>query len=93
MRRLWVIAYDIADDRARRKVEKRLGGQGDRVQDSVFEAYLTSAQARGLLEELQKLMDCATDSLRFYPVCAWCVRDVTIIGQGRRSEDKDLIIL
>jgi CRISPR-associated protein Cas2 len=93
MKRLWVIAYDIADDRARLQTDRYLQTWGERVQYSVFEAFLTLAEARRILAHLQPLLDPTTDSLRLYPVCTWCERRLTIIGQGRRSSDPDVIVL
>lgn len=93
MKRLWVIAYDIADDRARLQIDHYLQTWGDRVQYSVFEAFLTLGEARQIAAKLQPLIDPATDSLRLYPVCVWCERRLTLIGQGRRSSDPDVIVL
>lgn len=93
MKRLWVIAYDIADDCARLRVDQHLQGWGDRVQYSVFEAYLTAAEARRLLAALADLIDPQSDSLRLYPLCAWCQDRHLIVGQGRRSEDPSILVL
>jgi CRISPR-associated protein Cas2 len=93
MKRLWVIAYDIADDRARRQVERILQGWGDRVQYSVFEAFMTLPQARRLQASLAPLIDAGTDSLRLYPLCTWCQGDQLILGQGRRSDDPAVLVV
>ena len=47
---LYLIAYDISDDRERRRVEQVLQGFGFRRQKSVFECRLT----RGHLAHLQR---------------------------------------
>lgn len=93
MKRLWVIAYDIADDRTRQRVDRYLQGWGDRVQYSVFEAYLTPAQARRIAATVTSWLNLETDSLRLYPLCAWCQQSQAVEGQGRRSEDPELIVL
>ena len=49
--------------------------------------------AAHLVERAVKVSDPATDSLRLYPVCTWCERRLTLIGQGRRSSDPDVIVL
>lgn len=91
--RLWMIAYDIADDATRTRVEKYLLRWGNRVQYSVFEAYLSPQQARAIVRDLGPLLDGATDSLRLYPLCRWCEPQLRIHGQGRRSDDPGCIVL
>ena len=68
---LVLITYDVstADKEGRRrltKVAKKCVDHGQRVQNSVFECILDSAQLRKLKYELEELIDKGTDSLRFY---------------------------
>jgi len=37
---LWVVCYDVVDDRRRYRIMKTMTGYGDRVQYSVFECEL-----------------------------------------------------
>ncbi len=92
MSRLWIIAYDISDDRVRYRVRNILKSYGVRVQYSVFECELSGneklALQMRLCEELEK-----GDSLRWYPLCTWC-RDKTILqGQGLRPDFPDFHLL
>ena len=64
---LRVIAYDIADNRRRRKIAETLEDQCVRVQESLFEARLTAAKAARLMADLRKLAG-PGDSLRLYTV-------------------------
>lgn len=48
------------------KIAKKCVDVGQRVQNSVFECSLDTAQCRKLQAELLKLMDQERDSLRFY---------------------------
>lgn len=64
---LWVIAYDITDDRRRRRVAILLEGRAARVQDSLFEERMTARAAARLFAELKVLCG-EGDSLRLYPV-------------------------
>lgn len=66
--RLWVIVYDVADDRRRRRLALALGRRALRVQESVFEGWLSSAEVRALLAEAAALIEPATDALRAYPL-------------------------
>lgn len=90
---LWVITYDISDDRARTRVERKLLGWGERVQYSVFECFLDHQQLHALRAELHRHIDPKTDSLRAYPLCQWCENRVQWQGQGRAPDDPDLIVL
>lgn len=66
--RLWVVVYDITDDRRRRHLALRLGKQLERVQESVFEGWLSGIEARQLLGEIATLVDITADRLRAYPL-------------------------
>lgn len=68
---LVLITYDVntedADGRKRlRLIAKQCVNYGQRVQNSVFECMLDSAQCKLLQVKLRSIMDEARDSLRFY---------------------------
>ena len=65
----FAIAYDVSDDRERRRVDRVLGGFGFRIQKSVFECRLTRAGERALLRELEALR-LKTGSVKIYRVHA-----------------------
>ena len=46
----WVVSYDVADDKRRARVARRLQARGQRVQWSVFELLCTEAELNALLE-------------------------------------------
>ncbi len=71
-RHVWVIAYDIRDDKRRVRVAKHLCSYGERVQHSVFESRLTSGEVALLRSELREIVDLKEDQLRFYPLCLTC---------------------
>lgn len=89
VRRRWVVCYDVADDRRRRRIERALLGLGVRVQHSVFECRLGYAEARFHLGRLAAELDAETDSLRAYPLCVWCVEEVSILGGPRGREARE----
>ena len=74
-------------------VDRELQAFGERIQYSVFECHFTLAEARQILASLATELDPQTDSLRAYPLCAWCEPAVKRVGEGRRSQDKRLFIL
>lgn len=68
---LVLITYDVNTEDAAgrkrlRKIAKQCVNYGQRVQCSVFECLLDTAQCRLLQEKLLSIMDCEKDSLRFY---------------------------
>ena len=68
---LILITYDVnTEDAAGRKRLRKIARQcvnyGQRVQNSVFECMLDSAQCKLLQAQLLSIMDQEKDSLRFY---------------------------
>jgi CRISPR-associated protein Cas2 len=66
---LFIICYDIPDDRRRNRVAGLLEGYGDRVQKSVFECHLDRRREQLLRQSLQALVEPTEDKLRYYPLC------------------------
>ncbi len=90
---LYVISYDIPDNKRRLKVAKVLLDFGRRVQYSVFEAHLDTSSLKNLKDRLRKVILESEDSIRFYRVCGECEKFVEILGQGRITEEIDVYIL
>lgn len=92
MSRMWMIAYDISDDRIRYRVAKILENHGSRVQYSVFECRLREQERDRLHEQLIELLD-QGDSLRWYPLCAWCRKRIVRQGCGEETQFEDYYLL
>ncbi len=52
---LFIVAYDITDDKERDKIAKVLKDFGFRVQKSVFECRLTEKELKKMLSRLEQL--------------------------------------
>lgn len=63
---LYLIIYDIIDNKNRNKVFKYLKSYGTPVQKSCFETYLSESQFSRLEKRLIKMIDWETDNLRIY---------------------------
>ena len=75
---LYVVTYDIPNDKRRKKVSDLLEGYGRRVQYSVFECLLTSAnRIKAPAPTKVKLEE---DSVRFYPISAHTLGQVDLWG-------------
>jgi len=83
-----VVSYDISNDKRRTKVMKTLEDFGHRVQYSVFECNLTSAQIETLKRRLRPLVRDQSDSIRFYFLSVDDVARTLIIGSGGISQDR-----
>ena len=65
-RHLYLAAYDVADDRRLRQALKLLRGYASGGQKSVFECFLSPAEKRNLLTQIEHLFDLEQD--RFFLV-------------------------
>ena len=81
----YVACFDISDDAIRRSVSRRLEHFGQRVQRSVFEISVESAQELEALREelLELILEEIEDDIRFYPLCRECRRKARDV-RGRR---------
>ena len=78
----YVVAYDIPNDKRRKKVSDLLEGYGKRVQYSVFECLLTPTQYDELRSRLKKSVKLSEDSVRFYPLSRHTLGQVETWGVG-----------
>ena len=90
---LYVVSYDIPDDRRRARVHSALTGFGVWVQYSVFECFLDRKQrllleAR-LLEEIRQ----REDTIRIYGLCATCTGKVEVLGRGDAPREDHIYLL
>ena len=69
---LFVIAYDIVNDKRRNKVSHLLEKYGLRVNFSVFECIFTEAQLSSIQREIGTLIVTKEDTVIYYPCCMNC---------------------
>jgi CRISPR-associated protein Cas2 len=68
---IYLITYDIDDDKQRDKISKVLENYGVRVQESVFECNLSLANYKEVVERISKIIS-ESANIRFYPICKEC---------------------
>lgn len=90
---LYLITYDISDNRRRKKVADLLEGYGKRVQYSVFECVLPAPKYRELCQRLRRVVKADLDSLRFYPVSAHTLDRVEVWGGAPVTQPPDSIVI
>jgi len=89
----YLLTYDIADPKRLAKVAKAMESVGERVQDSVFEAWLDEAELGKLLKKAQKVMKESEDSLRIYTLCDACRKKIRCVGQGKVTPPPQAMIV
>jgi CRISPR-associated protein Cas2 len=77
---LYVIAYDIPDDKRRTRVHKVLHGFGRWTEFSLFECFLTKKELLQLRARLDKHLDASQDRVRIYTLCAACRGQFDTVG-------------
>ena len=95
---LVLITYDVnteteAGKRRLRKVAKQCVNYGRRVQNSVFECILDTAQCVKLKAILEEIIDTKADSLRFYYLGNNYKTRVEHVGVERGIAVDDILIL
>jgi CRISPR-associated protein Cas2 len=86
--RFYIVAYDLPSDKRRNKVHKILSGFGQWTQYSLFELFLTDKELVLLQNKLEKVLNTEQDSVRFYPLCAACLKHVETVGSAPPTEPK-----
>ncbi len=78
-----LVCFDIVDNRVRYRVVKTLKGYGVRVQKSVFECSdMTEHKFLKMVSRIEELIDHTEDTVRYYKLCAACVKSVELSGIG-----------
>jgi len=84
----YIVAYDLSSDKRRNKVHKILSGFGQWTQYSLFELFVTDKELILLQNKLEKVLNPEQDSVRFYPLCAACIKNVETVGSEPPTEPK-----
>ncbi len=90
---LYVVSYDIPDDRRRTRVHSALTGFGTWVQYSVFECFLDRKQRMLLEARLLKEIHQREDTIRIYGLCSSCKSKVEVLGCGDTPREDEVYLL
>lgn len=84
MRLLYLVTYDICDDKRLRSVFRLMCGYGDHLQYSVFRCQLSDRERVELIERLVNLVHEGEDQVLFFPLGpAGGERESTVHAIGR----------
>jgi CRISPR-associated endonuclease Cas2 len=90
---MFVISYDVGDDRRRRLLSRKLEGAARRVQKSVFETCATIGGARRIMAGCEAFIHVKEgDSLRFYKLSGDSVGCFANIGGPAFDWEADIIL-
>ena len=91
-----IVLFDISDPKKYRRIIKVLKGYSDRIQYSIFEAYLRRTQIKEMIESLRWLMTKEEyfnpkDRIRVYRISGNC--ELTVFGEYQeRIVEQDVFI-
>jgi len=91
--KLYVVSYDIPDDRRRTRVHSALTGFGTWVQFSVFECFLDRKQRMLLETRLLQEIHQREDTIRIYGLCGACIPKVEVLGRGDMPREENVYLL
>jgi CRISPR-associated protein Cas2 len=77
-----LLSFDIACPRRRRRAGRYACDHGERVQESVFDLWITPADWQQLQRRLDDPIDPVQDQWRVWPLCANDLGDAVEIGQA-----------
>ncbi|MCQ2377815.1 MAG: CRISPR-associated endonuclease Cas2 [Victivallaceae bacterium] len=77
---LYILAYDVRDDKRLKKISNLCLDYGVRLQYSVFAFDLDADGVENLLQEISRAIDPAGDRIILVPVCNSCRKSVRALG-------------
>ena len=89
----YLVCYDIADDRRRRRLARLLEGFGDRLHESAFALTLRPAQLSRLFRRIPAMIDEHADRVAVYPLCARDHPDIVHLGASAWPSNGPAVIL
>ncbi len=81
---MYVISYDISDNKRRQRTSQLLESLGERVQESVFECKFPSDKMKAVIKQLSEVIE-EEDNIRIYPLCEDCYSKAIGIGKFTKT--------
>jgi CRISPR-associated protein Cas2 len=89
---LYVVAYDISDDKRRTQIHKTLKGFGQWTEFSLFECFLTKKELLQMRAKLNEHLHVGEDRVRIYLICENCLPKIETVGIPKPIEDTSYLI-
>lgn len=90
---LVLVVYDIANNRRRQKLSKLLEGYGRRVQESVFECFLSADEMQRLYQLMERRVVPAEDNVRLYWISSGALTKTLTIGSAAPQPPPNALII
>jgi len=90
---LYLVCYDIADDRRRARMVAALLDYGSRIQESVFVAHLDDELYGRMRKRMESLIAPDEDRVHVARVCAACEKEIVAFGLAEIRKDADYWVL
>lgn len=91
---LYIVSYDIVEQKRRNRLAKYLCGFGDRVQYSVFEILNKTGMIDEIAGKSRKIINEKEDSICVYSLCSACQKKIRRFGvkKGRWYDDEFIVL-
>lgn len=90
--KLYLVCYDIEDDRTRTRLSKRLLDFGFRVQNSVFECWVDDRRYSKLLSILNCVEFKDNDKINIYPMLDVAAEAIVYLNQVITDRNEAIIV-
>ncbi|GEM_PF-481393 len=81
MKMRYVIAFDVSDNKVRRRLTKILMGRGHRIQESVFAVTMRSHELKSVARKLEKTLD-QKGVIHIFTICGSCAKKSLAINRA-----------
>ncbi len=88
-----VIAYDISDNKRRKKVVNAVQKFGGRVNLSVFECMVTDSQFKELCSEIKSIINTKKDCVIYYTLCTDCFSKIVYCPDVKHIAESSTTII
>ena len=88
-----LVVYDISNDRRRTKLHNLLLDYGSPVQYSVFECLLDGERLKKLKAAVRKVTRPRKDHVRYYWLCADCMRKIEAPGRKVATKPETALVV
>ncbi|MCX7920374.1 MAG: CRISPR-associated endonuclease Cas2 [bacterium] len=88
-----IVAYDIINDKRRRKIANVMEDYGDRIQYSVFECNLPQSRFEQMKQEISLAIEPKEDKVSFYFLCDACVTKKEYLGTCEIVQEPEVYII
>jgi len=86
MRNIWIICYDISDDKRRYRLDRFLAQYGQRIQYSIYETVISADGFNSVRKAIGEIIESEEDKINYYRICRWCQDKVVCQGTAETAD-------